>query len=249
MPGLYAMGMNGMNILKGRGRLVFIGAVAVLVVLTFGVMLKGVYLSASDGPAVGQAEGQKADGQKAGGPKEDVAPQTAMAAGVAPPDARPSEATSKAAQSMASQFRVKRILQIDGPLRHGDFFWDDKDVPAGPLVITVDLTAQTLSVFRAGYEIGTAVILYGATDKPSPLGVFPISQKSADHVSNLYNAPMPYMLRLTNDGVAIHGSDVKWGNATHGCIGVPTPFAKKLFAVAQLGDPVIVTDGKMMQLN
>ncbi len=41
---------------------------------------------------------------------------------------------------------------------------------------------------------------------------------------------MPYMLRLTNDGVAIHGSNVRQGYATHGCIGVPTDFAKLLFA-------------------
>lgn len=143
-------------------------------------------------------------------------------------------------------FVVRRVLPIDGPMQHGDFVWDDAGVPAGPLVVTIDLAAQTLSVFRGGYEIGAAVILYGATDKPSPVGTFPISQKDADHVSNLYGAPMPYMLRLTNDGVAIHASDVKWGSATHGCIGVPTEFAKKLFAQARLGDRVIITDGKRL---
>ncbi len=146
-------------------------------------------------------------------------------------------------------FTVKRVLKIDGPFEHGDYVWDDKGVPAGPLVITVDLKAQTLSVFRGGYEIGAAVIVYGATDKESPVGTFPISEKDADHVSNLYDAPMPYMLRLTNDGVAIHGSDVKWGNATHGCIGVPTAFAKLLFAQAKLGDRVIITDGKMLDVG
>lgn len=149
----------------------------------------------------------------------------------------------------ASALVVKRVLKIDGPFRHGDYVWDDSDAPDGRVIITVDLKAQTLSVFRAGYEIGAAVILYGATDKPSPIGAFPITQKSADHVSNLYNAPMPFMLRLTNDGVAIHGSDVKWGNATHGCIGVPTPFAQKLFDVVKLGDLVVITDGKMLDTS
>ncbi len=42
---------------------------------------------------------------------------------------------------------------------------------------------------------------------------------------------MPYMLRLTGDGVAIHDSKVEWGYATHGCIGVPVAFAKALFGV------------------
>ena len=231
------LGMTGRKIFKGKGAWIFAGAIAVVVALTFGVMLKGVVRSALDGP--------RPPAQAAG--KEEA---PAGAAGLAPPGTEPSRQVKAAAHSIADSFRVKRVLQFEGPFRHGDYHWDDKDVPAGPLVITVDLKAQTLSVFRAGYEIGTAVILYGATDKPSPLGVFPISEKDADHFSSTYNnAPMPYMLRLTSDGVAIHGSDVKWGNATHGCIGVPTPFAQKLFGVAQLGDPVIITNGKMMQVG
>ena len=145
---------------------------------------------------------------------------------------------------------VKRVLPIDGPFRHGDYVWDEKGAPAsGPVIITIDLKAETLSVFRAGYEIGAAVILYGATDKPSPLGAFPITQKDADHVSNLYDAPMPYAQRLTSDGVFIHGSDVEYGRGTHGCIGVPTAFAKKLFGVTKLGDIAIITNGKMLNVS
>jgi len=146
-------------------------------------------------------------------------------------------------------FVIKRILDVPKPFEHGDYVWDDAGVPAGPLVITIDLAAQTLSVFRDGYEIGAAVILYGADEKPTPLGVFPITQKDADHVSNLYGAPMPYMLRLTNDGVSIHGSEVDWNYATHGCIGVPVKFARLLFGQAKLGDKVIVTNGERLDLG
>ncbi|WP_300116940.1 L,D-transpeptidase family protein [Sphingobium sp.] len=145
---------------------------------------------------------------------------------------------------------VKRVLAIDGPFRHGDYVWDEKGAPAtGPVIITIDLKAETLSVFRDGYEIGAAVILYGATDKPSPLGAFPITQKDADHVSNLYDAPMPYAQRLTSDGVFIHGSDVEYGRGTHGCIGVPTEFAKKLFGVTKIGDVAVITNGKMLNVG
>ncbi len=145
---------------------------------------------------------------------------------------------------------VKRVLPIDGPMQHGEHHWDEEGVPAGPMIVTVDLDAQVLSVFRGGYEIGTAVILYGVGEKPTPLGVFKITQKNADHYSNIYDgAPMPYMMRLTNDGVAIHGSDVKAGYATHGCVGVPTAFAKKLFGVLKLGDRVIVTDGERLDVG
>jgi len=173
------------------------------------------------------------------------------------PKARPALATATApAQRPAAApapdpaaYTVKRILQIPGPMRQGDHYWDETGAPQGPVVVTVDLAAQTVSVFRAGYEIGTAVIIYGADDKPTPLGVFPITQKDADHVSNLYNAPMPYMLRLTNDGISIHGSEVGDGYVTHGCIGVPRAFAKRIFDAVKLGDRVIVTNGERLDLG
>jgi len=150
---------------------------------------------------------------------------------------------------LSDKFVVKRILQIDEPFVHGYYKWDDEGVPEGELVVTVDLQAESISVFRAGYEIGAAVITFGDSEKPTPTGVFPISQKSKDHVSNIYGSPMPYMLRLTNDGVAIHASDVKWGWGTRGCIGVPEEFARRLFEQAQLGDRVIVTNGKMLNMG
>jgi lipoprotein-anchoring transpeptidase ErfK/SrfK len=122
-------------------------------------------------------------------------------------------------------------------------------VPDGPLVITVDLDARVLSVFRAGYEIGATAVLLGTQDKPTPLGVFPISQKKVDHTSNLYDAEMPYMQRLTDDGITIHATKVENGYASHGCIGVPEPFAKKLFATTELGDKVYITRGKQIGLG
>ncbi|KQM95192.1 hypothetical protein ASE70_00115 [Sphingomonas sp. Leaf22] len=145
---------------------------------------------------------------------------------------------------------VRRVLPIEGPFTHGRWVWDEDGAPAsGPLVVTIDLDAQVLSVFRDGYEIGAAVVLYGADWKPTPLGALKITEKDADHVSNLYDAPMPYMLRLTTDGISIHGSDVQEGGATHGCIGVPTAFAKKLFGAARVGDRVIITNGKRLAMG
>ena len=147
-------------------------------------------------------------------------------------------------------FVVKRILANGGPITFGQYLWDETGAPAGPIVITVDVAAQTLSVFRDGYEIGASAILYGADEKPTPLGTSPITQKDAHHFSRTYdNAPMPYALRLTGDGVFIHGSKVEWGYATHGCIGVPVGFAKKLFAVAGIGDRVIITRGKSLAIG
>src|SRR4051794_40328881 len=139
---------------------------------------------------------------------------------------------------------IKSILNVPARMSYGDFRWDDKGVPAGPTWIRVDLASQMLSVFRGGNEIGTAVILYGADSVPTPTGKFPILAKLKDHRSATYDAPMPYTLRLTADGVSIHASNVRWGYATHGCIGIPEAFAAKLFGAASVGDEVLIVDRK-----
>jgi hypothetical protein len=135
---------------------------------------------------------------------------------------------------------IRSILNITAPMAYGGFVWNEEGIPPAAIWVRIDLGRQLISVFRGGHEIGTAVILYGAGGKPTPAGVFKILQKAEDYHSHTYDAPMPYMLRLTNDGVAIHASNVQKGSATHGCIGVPREFARKLFEQAQLGDLVVV---------
>lgn len=135
---------------------------------------------------------------------------------------------------------VHSLLNIQHPMQFGDYLWNDDGIAAGPLWVRVDLANQTLSVFRAGHEIGSAVILFGADGKPTPSGVFPVLAKARRHRSSLYDAEMPFMLRLTGDGVAIHASDVRQGAATHGCIGVPLAFAQRLFGQIQVGDQVAI---------
>lgn len=135
---------------------------------------------------------------------------------------------------------VRSILNVGRTMKFGDFVWNDAGVPDGPVWVRVDLGKQIMSVFRAGHEIGSAVVLYGTDGKPTPTGVFPVMEKSRDHVSNLYDAEMPFMLRLTNDGVAIHASAVRRGRATHGCVGVPIAFAEQLFEAIKRGDRVAI---------
>jgi hypothetical protein len=103
----------------------------------------------------------------------------------------------------ANGFSVLGVLAPDRPMGAGDYAWEDAGVPQGELTIVVDLAWQRLYAYRGGVEIGRAAILYGADEKPTPTGTFKILQKKKDHISNLYGAPMPFMLRLTNDGIAI----------------------------------------------
>ncbi|WP_375427104.1 L,D-transpeptidase family protein [uncultured Sphingomonas sp.] len=133
---------------------------------------------------------------------------------------------------------VISLLNIVRPLKFGDYVWNDRDVPPGPVWMRVDLSRQLISVFRGGHEIGSSVILYGADDKPTPAGVYPVLERARTHRSSIYDADMPYMLRLTGDGVAVHASDVRAYAATHGCIGIPIAFASRVFDQVKRGDLV-----------
>jgi lipoprotein-anchoring transpeptidase ErfK/SrfK len=135
------------------------------------------------------------------------------------------------------------LMPVTRWLRSGEYAWRAEETPPGPVTIVVDLRARTLSVYRRGIEIGRSSIVYGYDEKPTPLGTFSILEKKAHHISNLYGAPMPWMHRLTWDGVAIHGSEMADDKATHGCIGVPDEFGKALFALTAKGGRVIVNNG------
>lgn len=137
--------------------------------------------------------------------------------------------------------QVRSMLNIREPLTFGEFRWDESGVPAtGRILIRVDRKAQILSVFRGGHEIGTTVVLYGAPSKPTPSGTYPVLGKTRFHRSRLYDADMPFSIWVTTDGVALHASRVREGSATHGCVGLPEDFARKLFGLVRKGDPVVI---------
>ncbi len=148
------------------------------------------------------------------------------------------------------KYTIVKAMKFAAPIKFGDWVWDETNAPlAGPVLISVDLKSETLSVFRSGHQIGMTRMIYGDDEKPTPTGVFPITQKSEKHRSNIFvDAPMPYMLRMTNDGISVHGADkVKPTYATNGCIGIPNGFAKRLFDVASLGDRIVVTKASDMR--
>ena len=66
----------------------------------------------------------------------------------APAEAIPQAALAEPADAPApaptpEPFVIKRVLPIDGPIRYGEWHWNEQGAPAeGPLVITVDLEAR-----------------------------------------------------------------------------------------------------------
>jgi len=173
-----------------------------------------------------------------------TSPRAAPASPVAATPTRAEEPRQRATARLSS-INVRRELAVDRWLRPGEWVWNDDGAPAtGQVVIVANIRARVMSVYRAGHEIGRTSMIYGADNKPTPLGTFPILQKRADHWSNLYDAPMPHMQRLTWDGVAIHGAmSMADDAATRGCLGIPLEFAELLFRVTRVGDQVMIWDG------
>lgn len=150
--------------------------------------------------------------------------------GIAPPAAQ--------AQSVVSPPDVRA-------LKPGEFLWYPQIAPEGPVVLVVSLDEQRAYVYRNGIAIGVSTISSGKAGKETPTGVFTILQKNKDHRSNLYNdAPMPYMQRLTWDGIALHGGHLPGYPASHGCVRLPQAFAEKLFGITRYGDSVVVANAK-----
>ena len=126
-------------------------------------------------------------------------------------------------------------------LQPGQWVWAGEIAPAGPVTVHVDLSRQLVTVYRNGVRIGVSTTSTGRRGYETPTGVFTVLQKKRRHRSNLYsNAPMPYMIRLTWDGIALHGGAVRDGPASHGCIRLPMAFARELYRVMPMGGAVVV---------
>jgi hypothetical protein len=126
-------------------------------------------------------------------------------------------------------------------LKPGQFLWRPELATDGAVEVTVDLGTQHAYVYRGATLIGISTISSGREGHDTPLGVFNILQKAVDHKSNLYSAaPMPYMQRLTWDGIALHAGKLPGYPASHGCIRLPMAFAKALYGVTSLGATVQV---------
>jgi hypothetical protein len=158
-------------------------------------------------------------------------------------------ATGKAPPKHTSTMGTTRTV-VPAKLKPGEYLWVPEVSPRGPIVMVVSLPEQLAYVYRNGVIIGASTISTGKKGHRTPTGVFTILQKKEDHYSNLYNdAPMPYMQRLTWDGIAIHAGRLPGYPASHGCVRLPYEFARKLFAETKTGLTVVVSDEKLFPDN
>jgi hypothetical protein len=105
----------------------------------------------------------------------------------------------------------------------------------------VSLSKQRVAIYDADGPIMHAPVSSGRTGYETPVGIYSVLQKEAEHYSNRYDdAAMPFMQRITWSGVALHAGALPGHPASHGCIRLPNDFAERLFGVTKLGMRVIV---------
>jgi hypothetical protein len=111
-------------------------------------------------------------------------------------------------------------------------------------VLCVSKTTRTLSWVIDGEIQTTMDVRFGAEETPTREGEFEVYWKSRDHVSTLYDSPMPYAM-FFDGGQAVHYSEDFAANgyngASHGCVNVRDEAAiAALFDEVNVGDKVVV---------
>ncbi len=135
------------------------------------------------------------------------------------------------------------VFTITKPLDPQAYTWYPKRSVSGPVLVFVSNPRQEVVVYRNGVRIGRAAVSTGRPGHQTPTGVIQILQKEVVHHSNTYdNAPMPYMERLTWDGVALHAGFNPGRPDSHGGVRLPAGFAKELYGVTRTGGTVVISN-------
>ena len=127
-------------------------------------------------------------------------------------------------------------------LQPGQFLWHPERAPKGPVAIIVSIPKQLVFVYRNGILI-VSTCSTGKPGHPTPAGVFTVLEKAKVHTSATYGEPMPDMERLTWKGIALHVGDLPGYPDSHGCVHLPPDFADDVYAITQIGTPVILAGG------
>src|SRR5882724_10008886 len=122
-------------------------------------------------------------------------------------------------------------------------------IPSGPLHIIVSIDKQRATLFADGRPVASTAISSGTASHPTPMGVFTVIQKDRHRVSNLYDASMPYMQRITWSGSALHQGPLPGYPASHGCVRLTESFAQLLWKTTKMGARIIVTRPEVAPLE
>lgn len=147
-----------------------------------------------------------------------------------------------AASDAAAQARAD-LLNAFGPvaIKPGKYLWRDVPASAGSERVVISLGDQLAYLYRGNTLVAVSTVSSGKPGKDTPTGIFSVLDKKPLHRSKKYdNAPMPWMQRIDNYGIALHAGFNPGRPASHGCVRLPADFAKKLYSITDVGTPVYI---------
>jgi hypothetical protein len=160
---------------------------------------------------------------------------TPAAASIETPEAR--------AEASDAAFMARlHMEEVFGPkeLKPGQYVWRKGSFEGDPRVV-VSLSEQLAYLYRGEQLIAVAAVSTGTDDHPTPTGIFLVQLKKPMHRSIKYeNAPMPFTQMIDKYGTALHAGPNPGRPASHGCIRLPSEFAKRLYAVTDVGATVMI---------
>ncbi|WP_205629341.1 L,D-transpeptidase family protein [Jiangella muralis] len=111
-------------------------------------------------------------------------------------------------------------------------------------VLCIDKSSNSLRWVIDGEVRMTLDVRFGTDELPTREGEFQVNSKSRDHVSSLYDTPMPFAMFFSG-GQAVHYSPDFAANGynggSHGCVNVrDRDSIESLFGQVNVGDKVIV---------
>ena len=108
----------------------------------------------------------------------------------------------------------------------------------------VDKSSSTLRWVVDGKVAKTVSVRFGSSYTPTREGRFAVSSKSRDHVSSLYDSPMPFAMFFSGGQAVHYSADFAargYSGASHGCVNVrDLPGITWLFDQVAVGDTVVV---------
>ncbi|MFK5921568.1 MAG: L,D-transpeptidase family protein [Verrucomicrobiota bacterium] len=146
-------------------------------------------------------------------------------------------------------------------------YWDDNGVQGEPSIV-LNLTEQRAYFYKGRHLVGVSKVSSGTEGLETPTGTFKVTQKDIDHQSNLFGdyvypdgtiakrdiavgkdpkppgtvfdgADMHYFMRFVN-GIGLHVGYLPGYAASHGCVRMPAPMAKKFYTNVEKGTKVTV---------
>ena len=170
------------------------------------------------------------------------APPPRIAAVPPPAKVAESELPYKWTQGAAPQAYKDMVAEFGRRgLKTGEFLWASAIPTQGETRIVIDRLIQVAYVYRDDKLVGAASVSTARTGRITPLGFWSVLEKRPMYRSKKYdNAPMPWMQRIDEYGIAFHGGANPGYPASHGCIRMPMKFAEKLYTLTKVGSKVVI---------